>query len=66
MWNANTKKDEDCLFLNVWTKNHRGNVPVMIWIYGGSYNSGTSSLEVYDGRILADIGDVVIVSFNYR
>ena len=38
----------------------------MIWIYGGSFNSGTSSLEVYDGRIMADIGDVVIVSFNYR
>ena len=27
---------------------------------------GTSSLEVYDGRIMADIGDVVIVSMNYR
>ena len=27
---------------------------------------GTSSLEVYDGRIMADVGDVVIVSMNYR
>ena len=38
----------------------------MIWIYGGSFNTGTSSLEVYDGRIMADRGDVVIVSLNYR
>lgn len=66
MWNANTDKSEDCLFLNVWTKNKQAKMPVMIWIYGGSYNSGTSSLAVYDGRIMAEMGDVVIVSLNYR
>ena len=47
-------------------QNKNAKKPVMIWIYGGSFNSGTSSLEVYDGRIMADMGDVVIVSFNYR
>ena len=80
MWNANTKKDEDCLYLNVWTKNKKAKMPVMVWIYGGGFYSGqiikylgqneqrlgTSSLEVYDGRIMADKGDVVIVSMNYR
>jgi len=66
MWNANTDKDEDCLYLNVWTRTKNQRVPVMIWIYGGSFYSGTSSLEVYDGRIMADVGDVVIVSMNYR
>ena len=83
MWNANTKKDEDCLYLNLWTKNKSAKVPVMVWIYGGGFYSGlivylspkcglvisylgTSSLEVYDGRIMADMGDVVVVSMNYR
>ena len=80
MWNANTKKDEDCLYLNVWTKSKTAKMPVMIWIYGGGFYSGlhafvayklikcigTASLDVYDGRIMADMGDVVVVSMNYR
>ena len=40
MWNANTKKDEDCLYLNVWTKNKKAKMPVMVWIYGGGFYSG--------------------------
>ncbi|CBY30570.1 unnamed protein product [Oikopleura dioica] len=64
MWNPNTKKDEDCLFLNVWTSGKTQKKA--IWIYGGSFNSGTASLEVYDGRVLASLGDVVVVSLNYR
>ena len=43
MWNANTDKDEDCLYLNVWTRTKNQRVPVMIWIYGGSFYSGNSS-----------------------
>lgn len=80
MWNANTKKDEDCLYLNVWTKSKTAKMPVMVWIYGGGFYSGnqkltnrlslmvlgTASLDVYDGRIMADMGDVVVVSMNYR
>ena len=40
MWNANTKKDEDCLYLNVWTKSKTAKMPVMVWIYGGGFYSG--------------------------
>jgi para-nitrobenzyl esterase len=61
------KPDEDCLYLNVWTPVERtsGPLPVMMWIYGGSFVGGGSSPAVYDGTHFAERG-VVFVSFNYR
>lgn len=59
--------DEDCLFLNVWTPGcdnaHR---PVLVWIHGGAYLTGTGAMPWYDGNALAERGDVVVVSINYR
>ena len=69
MWNPNTPMSEDCLYLNVWAPSappHGGAKAVLVWIYGGSFTSGSSSLSVYDGRILSAYGDVVVVSMNYR
>lgn len=59
---------EDCLFLNVWTKPQTGEKkkPVMVWIYGGAFSFGSSSIAAYNGRNLAALEDVVVVSFNYR
>ena len=58
---------EDCLTLNVWTpaKTRTKSLPVMVWIHGGGYYSGASSLPVYDGAELAREG-VVLVTLNYR
>ncbi|MGH9616776.1 MAG: carboxylesterase/lipase family protein [Acidobacteriaceae bacterium] len=57
---------EDCLYINVWTPEHHGrNLPVMVWIYGGAWVVGGSSLSFFDGSQLARKG-VVFVSFNYR
>ena len=63
---ANFRADEDCLYLNVWTKNlaHRGLLPVMVWIHGGS-NIGGTGVHPPFGPTLAEKG-VVFVSFNYR
>jgi para-nitrobenzyl esterase len=63
--NTNPTYDEDCLFLNVYTPaadNQKR--PVLYWIHGGSYVTG-SGYE-YDGRVLAEQGDVVVVTINYR
>jgi para-nitrobenzyl esterase len=59
--------DEDCLSLNVWTPEWRGNsrMPVMVWIPGGGNFAGGSNLPVFDGERLARRG-VVVVSLNYR
>lgn len=66
MQGANTGS-EDCLYLNVWTaaKASGEKRPVMVWIYGGGYYTGSGSQSMYDGEALAKKG-AVIVTINYR
>ena len=58
---------EDCLFVNVWTaaKSAREKRAVMVFIYGGGFSEGSSSVAVYNGAELAKKG-AVVVTFNYR
>ena len=56
---------EDCLYLNIWTKPNNKKKPVVVWIYGGGFNSGSASCAVYDGKYYAQ-NDIVFVSINYR
>jgi len=58
---------EDCLYLNVWTpaKTASDKIPVMVWIYGGGFVGGQTSVPAYDGTRLAEKG-VVLVSVAYR
>ena len=61
--------NENCLVLNVWTPNLNDGKkrPVMFWIHGGGFTTGSSQeLPSYDGENLAKKGDVVIVSINHR
>ncbi len=58
---------EDCLFLNVYTPGCDDAArPVMVWIHGGGFINGSSSTPWYDGTSLANRGDVVVVTLNYR
>ena len=64
-WPAN----ENCQFLNIWTKSldRTAKKPVMVWLHGGGYASGSSIEQVaYEGDALADYGDVVVVTLNHR
>jgi para-nitrobenzyl esterase len=67
MQGGNQKMGEDCLYLNVWTgaKVATEKRPVMFWIYGGGYYTGSGSQAMYDGEALAKKG-AVVVTFNYR
>ena len=55
-------EDEDCLYLNVFVPDKVADKPsghaVMIWVYGGSFTSGSANL--YDGTALAAVGNVTI------
>ncbi|XP_071970214.1 cholinesterase-like [Engystomops pustulosus] len=67
MWQVNNEMSEDCLYLNVWVPPTKPNsADVMVFIYGGAFLAGTSSLEIYDPSILAFSEDVIVVSMNYR
>lgn len=51
MWNPNTPMSEDCLYINVVVPHTRPkNATVMVWIYGGGFAQGTSTLAVYDHK----------------
>ncbi|MFM9276771.1 carboxylesterase/lipase family protein [Paenibacillus jiagnxiensis] len=56
---------EDCLYLNVWAPKTDAPCPVMVWIHGGAFVTGSGSMSLYDGTKLAKNG-VVIVAINYR
>ncbi|MEX2131836.1 MAG: carboxylesterase family protein, partial [Pseudohongiellaceae bacterium] len=47
---------EDCLYLNVWTRaeSAASALPVMVWIHGGGWTSGSSSGATYDGEAFAN------------
>jgi para-nitrobenzyl esterase len=62
--------DEDCLYLNVWAPNpgpgHEWRAyPVMVWIHGGGFTTGSGAAKTYHGEGLAALG-VVVVTINYR
>ena len=58
---------EDCLSLNVWTPApDDGRRPVMVWIHGGSFLTGSGSTPWYDGSSFARRHDAVVVTINYR
>jgi para-nitrobenzyl esterase len=60
-------QSEDCLYLNVWTPGlDGGKRPVMVWIHGGAFAIGSGGGPMYNGEHLARLGDVVVVTLNYR
>ena len=64
-------QNEDCLYLNIYTPSDAEygitSYTVMIWIYGGSFQSGYSTWYLYDPTNWIElINDIIIVSMNYR
>ncbi len=61
--------EQGCLVLNVWTPGINDNKkrPVFVWIHGGGYAGGSGhDLPCYEGRALAEAGDIVVVNLNHR
>ena len=61
--------DNNCQNLNIWTPgiNDGGKRPVMVWLHGGGFSTGSSIEQAYyDGENLSRKGDVVVVSVNHR
>jgi para-nitrobenzyl esterase len=58
---------EDALVVNVWTPALDAPTrPVMVWLHGGGFTTGSGSYPLYDGASLARRDDVVVVTVNHR
>ncbi|MGW5718740.1 carboxylesterase/lipase family protein [Amycolatopsis sp. NPDC003865] len=58
--------NEDCLYLNVYRPARATNerLPVLLWIHGGGFSSGSGS--AFDGSLLAETNNIVVITTNYR
>ena len=61
-------ESEDCLRLSIWTPDlvPEKPLPVFVWIHGGAFVTGGGTLPLYDGRVLAERYNFVVVTINYR
>lgn len=58
---------EDCLYLNVFAPDSDDAArPVLVFVHGGAFVTGTAAMPWYDGASLACRGGVVVVTINYR
>ena len=59
--------NENCLTLNIWSPaTDKENLPVIFWIHGGAFVSGSGSLDWYNGESFARNQEVILVGINYR
>jgi para-nitrobenzyl esterase len=59
---------EDSLTLNIWrsTTPASAALPVLVYIPGGGFQTGSGALPLYDGEALASRGELLTVTINYR
>ncbi len=62
----NEPMGEDCLCLNVWTLGRENKRPVMVWLHGGGFTTGSGGSHYFNGTNLATKHDVVVVTINHR
>ncbi|MFF3037457.1 carboxylesterase/lipase family protein [Arthrobacter citreus] len=63
-----TRMSEDCLTINVTAPPQPGEapLPVLVFIHGGAFSTGSAAMDLVDGTRLAAEGNVLFVSMNYR
>ncbi|PIK48529.1 putative cholinesterase 1 [Apostichopus japonicus] len=67
LFNISSPQSEDCLYLNIYAPNGlTEKVPVMVFIHGGGFTIGSSMYLDYNGTPLAAVGNIVVVTINYR
>ncbi|KAH6910378.1 carboxylesterase [Coprinopsis sp. MPI-PUGE-AT-0042] len=66
---TNVTESENCLSVNIWAPGigRKQDTAVLVWIYGGAFNYGTSNIDSYHGATtVKEHDDITVVTFNYR
>nr|XP_027201000.1 cholinesterase-like [Dermatophagoides pteronyssinus] len=65
--NSNTMS-EDCLYLSVYKPERSPKIylPVMVWIHGGAFITGSIFDDIYNPSYMVSMGKVIVVTINYR
>jgi len=63
--------NEDCLYLNIWSPQLSGSLPVMVFIHGGGNQQGSAGevnggTQMYFGKNMSERGNVIVVTIQYR
>ncbi|MBK7970248.1 MAG: carboxylesterase family protein [Bacteroidetes bacterium] len=63
--------NEDCLYLNIWSPQLTGSLPVMVFIHGGGNQQGSAGevnggTQMYFGKNMSERGNVIVVTIQYR
>lgn len=59
-------QSEDCLRLAIYSPSTDRRLPVLVWIHGGAFLTGSGLYDKYDATDLAREGDIVVVCISYR
>lgn len=62
---CNFTYSEDCLVLNIWAPENAKDCPVLFYIHGGGFKSGSADEIEFDGPVWPEHG-VIAVTINYR
>ena len=60
------ERNEDGLYLNIWRPNtNETNLPILVYIHGGSLTSGSGGFDDYNGESMAKLG-IIMITIQYR
>ncbi|PWY66019.1 alpha/beta-hydrolase [Aspergillus heteromorphus CBS 117.55] len=63
---SDNPQSEDCLTLNIWTRETDSHIPKPVYVRGSGYTPGTTNTLFYDGAGFASDQDIIVVTCNYR
>ena len=66
LMSSGEEQSEDCLRLSIFTPSTEGRHPVLVWIHGGAYLTGSGMYQRYDASEISKQGDIVVVNISYR
>ncbi len=66
LMSSGEEQSEDCLRLSIFTPSVEGSRPVLVWIHGGAYLTGSGMYERYDASAISEQGNIIVVNISYR